>query len=298
MTSPKNPTIRPDEAGFILPLVLIIVAIGAMVVIGLVGYATGLVRAGGQDTDALRELYAADAGVAHVKKLLQQEEAQCDENLQIEVNSLEVNIRVICVSTPDTAVPTPQPAPIDPLLPDSHLRPHPVSLYSVPEGTKVDISWAFTQPTPMPTPTPPTAYPSMAISAGPGEGTPIATTVPLPEMVPGRKYWRDIPPRDRPPLELLDAETFVVNFDPGTVRGLVSDPFTEECDSLTEPHFCLTSPPMDYIVISKAGQTTVTAYLRQMPKWVLDVGYLGRISYTFSGGEVDTLSWKPYPPDE
>ncbi len=295
MTSPKNPTIRPDEAGFILPLVLIIVAIGAMVVIGLVGYATGLFRAGGQDTDALRELYAADAGVAHVKKLLQQEEeSQCDEQLKIEVNSLEVNIRVICESTPDTAVPTPQPAPIIDLeLPENHLRPYPVTLYSVPEGTKVDISWAFTLPTPVPTSTPVSAYPSVAVFAGLGEGTPIATTDPIRETFPEGKQWLDLTD-----LELLDDETFVVNFDPGMVRGLVSDPFTEECDSLTEPHFCLTSPPMDYIVISKAGQTTVTAYLRQMPKWVLDVGYLGRISYTFSGGEVDTLSWKPYPPDE
>ena len=302
MTSPKNPTIRPDEAGFILPLVLIIVAIGAMVVIGLVGYATGLFRAGGQDTDALRELYAADAGVAHVKKLLQQqqeEKDQCDAKLKIEVNSLEVNIRVICESTPRTAVPTPQPVPIDPLLPDNHLLPHPVTLNSVPEGTKVDIIWAFTQPTPMPTPTPVPTYPSVAISAGLGEVTPIATTEPLKEMVSGRKYWIDIPPRDRPPLELLDAETFVVNFDPGTVRGLVSDPFTKECDSPTDPYFCLTTPPMDYIVISTAGQTTVTAYLRQMPEWNLDdMGYAGRISYTFSGGKVDTLSWKPYPPDE
>ena len=292
VTTPQNPNIRLDEAGFILPLVLIIVAIGAMVVIGLVGYATGLFRAGGQDTDALRELYAADAGVAQVKKLLQQEdEAQCDENLKIEVNSLEVNIRVICQSTPGTAVPTPQPAPIDLLLPENHLSPYLVTLYSVPEGTKVDISWAFTLPTPMPTPTPPPAYPSMAISAGLGEGTPIATTEPITETFLEGTQWLDLTD-----IELLDAETFVVNFDPGTVHGLVSDPFTQECDSPSDPYFCLTTPPMDYIVISRAGQTTVTAYLRQMPKWVL--GYTGGINYTFSGGEVDTLSWKPYPPDE
>ena len=291
VTTPQDPDTRTGEAGFILPLVLIIVAIGAMVVIGLLGYASGLFRAGGEDTDALRELYAADAGVTHVKKLLQQE-AQCDENLQIEVNSLEVNIRVICVSTPGTDVPTPQPAPVvDLLLPENHLRPYPVTLYSVPEGTKVDISWAFTQPTPMPTLTPEPTYPSVAIFAGQDGGTLIATREPLPEMVPGRKYWLDLAD-----VELLDVEAFVVNFDPGMVRGLVSDPFTQECDSPTEPYFCLTTPPMDYIVISKAGQTTVTAYLRQLPKW--DLGYTGGINYTFSGGEVDTLSWKPYPPDE
>ena len=55
-----------------LPLVLIIVAIGAMVVIGLLGYASGLLRAGGEDADALKELYAADAGITHVKRLLEQ----------------------------------------------------------------------------------------------------------------------------------------------------------------------------------------------------------------------------------
>ena len=309
VTSPKNPNLRPSEAGFILPLVLIIVAIGAMVVIGLLGYASGLLRAGGKDTDALQELYAADAGIAHTKKLLQQG-ARHNDISPIEVNGLEVSIRVIPVSTPGMAVPTVQPAPIDPLLRENLLGPHLVTLYSMPEGTKVDISWAFTLPTPTPTPTPdpdltpaptptPTpipTFPSLAIYAGLGGGTPIAITEPLTEVVPDRMYWRDIPARDRPQLELLDAEAYVVDFNPGTVRGLVSDAFTQECDNPTEPHFCLTTPPMDYIVVSKAGSTTVTAYLRQMPKW--DLGYAGGINYTFSGGEVFTLSWKPHPPDE
>lgn len=290
MTSPKNPNLRPSDAGFILPLVLIIVAIGAMVVIGLLGYASGLLRVGGKDTDALQELYAADAGIAHTKKLLQQGARHSDVS-PIEVNGLEVSIGVTPVSTPGSAVPTAQPTPIDPLLPENHLGPHLVTLYSVPEGTKVDISWAFTLPTPMLTPTPIPTYPSIAVYRGLGGGTPIATTEPLTEMVPERKYWRDLPG-----IELLDAEAFVVDFNPGTVRGLDSDPFTQDCDSPTKPHFCLTTPPMDYIVISKAGQTTVTAYLRQMPKW--DLGYDGGINYTFSGGEVFTLSWKPHPPDE
>ncbi len=306
MTSPKNPNLRPDEAGFILPLVLIIVAIGAMVVIGLVGYATGLFRAGGQDTDALKELYAADAGVAHVKKLLQQE-ARYDENLQIEVNSLEVNIRVIPVSTPGTAVPTPQPVPIDPVLTPVLREPHRVTLNSVPAGTKASIFWVFTPPSPTPTPiggvssptpTPEPVLPSISSTLDDGLGTVIETRVPLPNLIQGENSI------------LLESEeelaapgTYIVTFDPGTVIGLESVEFTEDpedCGKRVNPKFCLTTPPMDYIVISRAGQTTVTAYLRQMPKWNLDdMGYAGRISYTFSGvGVVDTLSWKPYPPDE
>ena len=306
MTSPKNPNLRPDEAGFILPLVLIIVAIGAMVVIGLVGYATGLFRAGGQDTDALRELYAADAGVAHVKKLLQQpeEKDQCDKQLKIEVNSLEVNIRVICERTPGTAVPTPQPVPIDPVLTPVLRDPHSVTLNSVPAGTTASVFWVFTPPSPTPTPiggvssptpTPEPALPSVSIAVDDGFGTVIATSTPLRSLIQGENSV------GLEEEELADPGTYIVTFDPGTVIGLESVEFTEDpedCHKMVNPNFCLTTPPMDYIVISTAGQTTVTAYLRQMPKWVLDMGYPGRISYTFSGGEVDTLSWKPYPPDE
>ena len=312
MTTPQNPNLRPSESGFILPLVLIIVAIGAMVVIGLLGYASGLLRAGGEDADALQELYAADAGIAHVKKLLEQG-APHDVIAPIEVNGLEVTIVVTPVEAPGAAVPPPEPHPVDPELPVEHLGPHLVTLNSVPEGTKVDISWAFTRPTPTPTPTPtpipdppdpnqpptltptPTpipTYPSVAVFAGLGGGTPIAISEPLREMIPDRAYWRDLEG-----IELGDAETYVVDFDPGTQTDLVSDPFTQDCDSPTEALFCLTTPPMDYIVVSTAGQTTVTAYLRQMPRWTR--GIQGGINFTFSGGgQVYTLSWKPYPPDE
>ena len=312
MTTPQNPNLRPSESGFILPLVLIIVAIGAMVVIGLLGYASGLLRAGGEDADALQELYAADAGIAHVKKLLEQG-APHDVIAPIEVNGLEVTIVVTPVEAPGAAVPPPEPHPVDPELPVEHLGPHLVTLNSVPEGTKVDISWAFTRPTPTPTPTPtpipdppdpnqpptltptPTpipTYPSVAVFAGLGGGTPIAISEPLREMIPDRAYWRDLEG-----IELGDAETYVVDFDPGTQTDLVSDPFTQDCDSPTEALFCLTTPPMDYIVVSTAGRTTVTAYLRQMPRWTR--GIQGGINFTFSGGgEVYTLSWKPYPPDE
>ena len=314
MTTPHNPDLRPSEAGFVLPLVLIIVAIGAMVVIGLLGYASGLLRAGGEDADALKELYAADAGITHVKKRLEQ--GASHENISpIEVNGLEVTMHVTPVGTPSAAVPTPWPRPVNPKLPENHLGRYLVTLYSVPEGTKVDVSWAITRLTPTPTPTPrptpiqvlpnPTAtptptptptpiYPSLAVYAGLGVPPPIATAEPLDEFLPGQKRWLDIEE-----VELLDSETFVVDFDHGTLKDLAIDTFTEdsqECKSPTEPFFCLTTTAVDYIVVSTAGETTVTAYLRQMPEWI--PGIKGGINYTFSGAEVVTLSWKPYPPDE
>ena len=302
-----------------LPLVLIIVAIGAMVVIGLLGYASGLLRAGGQDADALQELYAADAGIAHVKMLLEQG-APIGEITPIEINGLTVMMAVTPVETPGAAVPTPWPRPVDPKLPEEELLgPHLVTLYSVPDGAKADISWAFTRltptptptptrtpipllpnitptPTPSPTPTPIPTFPTLAVYAGLGGGTPIAISEPLTEVVPERKYWIDLPLRNRPPIELLGAESFVFDFNPGTLTGLVSDPFTQDCESPREPFFCLTTPAKDFIVVSIAGDTTVTAYLRQMPTWKPD--FRGGINYTFSGAEVVTLSWKPYPQDE
>ncbi|MDE2823165.1 MAG: hypothetical protein OXK79_06640, partial [Chloroflexota bacterium] len=117
-----------------LPLVLIIVAIGAMVVIGLLGYASGLLRAGGEDADALKELYAADAGITHVKRLLEQG-SSIDDISPIEINGLRVTMAVTPVGTPGAAVPTPWPRPIDPELPENHLGQHLVTLKSVPEGT-------------------------------------------------------------------------------------------------------------------------------------------------------------------
>ena len=298
MTTPQNSNLRPGEAGFILPLVLIIVAIGAMVVIGLLGYASGLLRAGGEDADALKELYAADAGITHVKRLLEQDSLP-NEIPSIEVNGLGVTMKVTPVATPGAAVPTPKPQPIDPELPEVpevHLGKHLVDLHSVPDGTKLDMAWAFTRPAavPMPATDPPDpnpTYPSLAVYVGRGGGAPIAKRE-LPDgLKPGKKEWLDLED-----IELVDAVSYVVDFDAGTVEDLVSDPFSQDCDSPTEPLFCLTTPAMDYIVVSTAGETTVTAYVRQMPEWTL--GFTGGVNYTFSGGEVVTLSWKPYPPDE
>lgn len=280
MTTPVHPQSRPSEAGFILPLAIIIVAIGAMVVIGLLGYASGLLRAGGEDTDALKELYAADAGIAHVKNLLREGPLPTPIPT-IEVNGLEVEMYVTPVATPNPAAPTPLPEPIDPKLPEDLDGIHRVTLEAVPEGTKVDISWAFT---------PASAASSIFIYKSESATPPSA---PCRTNPPDRR-WIDC----STVVETGEDGTYVVEFHPGAAIGLESTEFTEEtegCEEQTEPHFCLTTPPADYIVVSKAGDTTVTAYLRQMPDWELEdsVG----ISYTYAGGEVHTLSWKPYPPD-
>ena len=257
-----------------------------MVVIGLLGYASGLLRAGGEDADALKELYAADARIAHVKKWLEQG-GSYDDIPPIEVNGLEVEMGVTEVETSGAAVPLPQPYPVDPLLPDNHLGPRRVTLNSVPEGTNLAIFWAFTPPSPAAS----TNYPSITVYAGDRTGPKVAEKT-LSHLLEGENSIHLS-------LELLgDVETYVVEFHPGAVIGLESTEFTEEaedCEEQTEPHFCLTTPPADYIVVSTAGDTTVTAYLRQMPFW--EPGIQGGINYTFSGGEVVTLSWKPYPPD-
>ena len=284
MTTPVHPQSRPSEAGFILPLALIIVAIGAMVVIGLIGYASGLLRAGGEDADALKELYAADAGVAHVKKLMREGSLPTPPTPipTIPVNGLDVEMYVTPVPMPGTAVPSPQPYPVDPLLPEELVERHRVTLNSVPEGTQVNISWAFT---------PTSAASSIFIYKSDDMVTPVATC----RTIPPDRRWIDC----SAVVETGEDGTYVVEFDPGTASDLESTEFTEEtedCEEQTKPHFCLTTPPADYIVVSTAGDTTVTAYLRQMPDWELEdsVG----ISYTFSEGEVVTLSWKPYPPDK
>ncbi len=307
VTTPQKPHIRPDETGFILPLVLIIVAIGAMVVIGLVGYASGLFRAGGNDTDALRELYAADAGVAHVKSLPNQG-AKTGNIAPIEVNGIQVTMNVTPIASLEESVPPPLPVPIDPALPMVLSEPHSVPLHSVPEGATASIFWVFTAPSatpappsddpvtsgsPTPTPTPEPALPSISITVDDGSETAIATSVPLRSLSEGENFVR------LEEVEIPVQGTYVVTFDPGTTVGLESVEFTddyEDCGKRLNPNLCLTAPPTDFIVVSRAGQTTVTAYLRQLPDW--QQSFSGGINYTYTGGQVDTFSWKPYPPDQ
>ncbi len=285
----------PNESGFILPLTLIIVAIGAMVVIGLLSYASGLFRAAGDDTDALLELYAADAGVIYVKKLMERQ-APLGAISPIEVNGLEVTMRVIPVESPNQAVPPAAPVPINELeLPDAMRQVHLVTLESAPEGTKLDISWAFIPPPPGSTPTsstPTPIYPSIALYAQEPTGSPVALSDPLRVVVPDARNWTSLTVED------LEGR-YVVKFDPGDLKGIETAAFTadpRECGRSTEPRFCLTTPPADYIVVSMAGSATVTTYLRHMPQWTDPAG--GRVEFTYSGANVNTLSWKPYAPDE
>ena len=53
-------------------------------------------------------------------------------------------------------------------------------------------------------------------------------------------------------------------------------------------------------MISKAGNTTVTAYIRRILRWQLGLGgvTVGEVTYELCSDEVNVLSWKPYPPDE
>ena len=62
------PPVRPhyqhispaSEAGVLLPLVKIVVAEGALVVIGVLGITSTILKSGANDTESLLELYAAE----------------------------------------------------------------------------------------------------------------------------------------------------------------------------------------------------------------------------------------------
>ena len=70
----NSPPVRPhyeqtstaSEAGFILPLVIIVVAVGALVVIGVLGITSAILKSGANDTESLLELYAAESGIQHI----------------------------------------------------------------------------------------------------------------------------------------------------------------------------------------------------------------------------------------
>lgn len=307
MTTPQLPHSRRGEAGFILPVVLIIVVIGAMVVIGLLGYASGLLRAGAEGADALAELYAADAGIEKMKERLGSTDYMTPKPFV--VGRVEVTVHVTPITTPHTAVPTTAPQAFDPVLPTPLDDPVPTTFESVPEGTQFNIRWQYTLPSPTPTLTPtptplaitpppstltPTPSPTftltpvspfIAMYRGAQAGTPVATSEPA-----------DKENRAELTEMSLGEGTYRVEFDPGTTTVLTSETFStvdENCQDEGRSYFCVFAYE-DYIVISTAGQTTVTAYLRRVARW--DKSDDPAV-YSHSW-DVHTLSWKPYPPDE
>jgi hypothetical protein len=250
-------------------MVLIIVAIGAMVVIGLLGYATSVLRAGGSDADTLIELYAAEAGIAEVKtRLLGGELIPLPHSLDsLEVDGLTVHVSI---ADPIRALTNSSADFIDPNVGVlTQGEPYRLTVDLIAPGSSLAIHWAYT---------PTSTLSHITVYKGRGRRAEdiVATSTALasPNDLPGTQQGGD--------TITLDGGTYTFEFVTTAASGLRSVRFA----NIGDPNLSRLSlsAHKDYVVTSRAGDTTVTAYLRQIPGPTIPP----------VPQRVYTLSWKPY----
>ena len=294
----------PDDEGYVLPTVIVVLTIGAMVAIALLGYAAALLKAGGDDADSVLHLYAADAGITTMKHRLERGTVTPPEPFMFG-DDIEVQVAVTPNPMPHAPLPTHTvtPHPIDPGLPDlfdEDQDPVIVIINSVPLGTELDVRWQYSlfhPPLPRATSTPTAVLPSIEVYVRMGQqikGTPTPT--PITTSDPCEDYQPDDQRgcvEVRQPLGLPErVENIELFFAPGD--HVVSTPrFERACTAQNRSHFCLTAAPLYYVVVSKTDSATVTAYIRQFPGWHLDDSSDDGVTYKRSD-VVEILSWKPY----
>lgn len=313
----------PDDEGYILPTVIVVLTVGAMVAIALLGYAAALLKAGGDDADSVLHLYAADAGITTMKHRLEQGTATPPEPFMFG-DDITVKVKVITpipqLRAPLSATPTPQP--VEPHLPDPLDDEYPVTVIikSVPPGLTLDVRWQYRllriappeHPTaiapppdngpqlpPSPTPTPTPVLPSIKgyVRMGPQiEGTPTPTPIVTSTPCPGgeRNCVMINGPLDLPGVETIE---FIFDLDEDEVSSLSS--FESVCPARRNiSYFCLSAAPLDYVVVSTTDRATVTAYIRQIPRWRLDDydDYSDEVVTYKRHDVVEILSWKPSKP--
>lgn len=292
---------QPDDGGYALPIVIVVIAVGAMVAVALLGYAAALLRAGEDDADSLLHLYAADAGINRMRDQLEEEGPG---SAPMEMDFMFDGIKVTVSADPVT----PHPAvPLHTIVPWKESKE--VVIRSVPRGVVLEIRWATTTPTSTQTPggarSPTDTSPRIEVygqsnPGAKGTPTPIATSVPCPNnqnhqspegvRCPDEPQDDDLQDYIGVYYEVLNTGEFRIRFDPGIEKDWSADSCPNEDEEVSS--FCITAP--DYVVISKAGDTTVTAYIHQILRWLLQSGGVTYELYY----DVEILSWKPYPPDE
>lgn len=302
---------QPDDGGYALPIVIVVIAVGAMVAIALLGYAAALLKAGADDADSLRHLYAADAGITAMRD---QRERKWDTGPMEFMfgDNISVKVGITPAPAPPAPLPNPTPQPIDPrvLVPDTLDEPYPITIKSVPPDLLLHVRWEYASSTSTP--------PSIRLEA---EETPIATSEPCTDYPQDTEFlgcqWVSYEVQDT-------GGDLTIVFDPGTVKGLLTlrgHPPTYPNEDSRTPLGVIAAPggsslnpgahagqvlgslpglPTYHTVESKADAVTVTAYIRQIPQWCLDDSSDDLdVERTYERcDDVTILSWKPYPPDE
>ena len=253
----NSPPVRPhyqqtstaSETGIILPLVIIVVAVGALVVIGVLGITSTILKSGTKDTESVLELYAAESGIRHIMGELRAGADILSSGYTppgLVVNGLDVHLTV---SPPTTLAPASDGVYVDPLVNTVSAETSHRFIFENSIGPHIKVNWQFE----------PTVTSTLAFLQ--------QTTTTLPT----------------PPSPTTATTT------PGHLEITFSSPSTvtsTEFDSLGNPsaNWIFVQAQKDYVVTARAGATTVTAYLRQIP---------GPTDPKVEQ-EVRILTWKPF----
>ena len=254
------PPVRPhyqqistaSEAGIILPLVIIVVAVGALVVIGVLGITSTILKSGANDTESLLELYAAESGIQHIMGELRAGADILSPGYTpsgLVVNGLNV---YLTVAAPTTLAPASDGVYVDPLVNTVSAETSHRFIFENSIGPHIKVNWQFE-----PSVTSTVAFLQQTTTTLPPPPSPTTATT-----TPGH-------------LEVTFSSSSTVT--------------SNEFDSLGNPSasWIFVQAQKDYVVIAKAGATTVTAYLRQIP---------GPTDPKVEQ-DVRILTWKPFGTD-
>ena len=254
------PPVRPhyqqistaSEAGIILPLVIIVVAVGALVVIGVLGITSTILKSGANDTESLLELYAAESGIQHIMGELRAGADILSPGYTpsgLVVNGLNV---YLTVAAPTTLAPASDGVYVDPLVNTVSAETSHRFIFENSVGSHIKVNWQFE-----PSVTSTLAFLQQTTTTLPtSPGPTTATTTP--------------------------GHVKITFTSPSTVTS-------SEFDSLGNPSasWIFVQAQKDYVVTARAGATTVTAYLRQIP---------GPTDPKVEQ-DVHILTWKPFGTD-
>jgi len=254
------PPVRPhyqqistaSEAGIILPLVIIVVAVGALVVIGVLGITSTILKSGANDTESLLELYAAESGIQHIMGELRAGADILSPGYTppgLVVNGLNIHLTV---APPTTLAPASDGVYVDPLVNTVSAETSHRFIFENSIGPHIKVNWQFE-----PSVTSTVAFLQQTTTTLPTPPSPTTATT-----TPGH-------------LEVTFSSSSTVT--------------SNEFDSLGNPSasWIFVQAQKDYVVIAKAGATTVTAYLRQIP---------GPTDPKVEQ-DVRILTWKPFGTD-
>ena len=241
-------TSTASETGIMLPLVIIVVAVGALVVIGVLGITSTILKSGTNDTESVLELYAAESGIRHIMGELQASADILSPSYTppaLFVNGLDVHLTV---STPTTLAPASDGVYVDALVNTVSAENSHRFIFENSVGPHIKVNWQFD-----PSVTSPLAFLQQTTTTIPPSPSPTtATTTP--------------------------AHVEITFTSSSTVTSREFDPLGNPSAS-----WIFVQAHKDYVVTARAGATTVTTYLRQIPGPTDPKGEQ----------EVRILTWKP-----